>query len=210
MNYYIDFDGTLYETSKLTKTMLEKIADVISLNSQKDKREILEEMNYNFDSTNGNIYTLAENIAEEFAVNKDVVIEEVKNVLRNGQRFVFEDSQRFLEKIKSNSDNKIILLTFLPKTNQEYQLEKVNGSGLAKYFDTLIFTSELKYTLDLEYNKGIFIDDNPRDLKGLYIMNPLRVIRIRRPENKYSKIELNMENLEEYTSFDEINIDFNK
>ena len=210
MNYYIDFDNTLYETAGLTKSMLEKLAEVISVNSQKDIKIIMEDINSSFDSTNGNIYMLAEEMADKYSVDRNLVINIIKGIIRDGQKFVFDDSKRFLEKIKADSNNKVILLTFLPKANQEYQLEKITGSGLAKYFDTLIFTSELKYTLDLNYEKGIFIDDNPRDLKGLNIMNPKRLIRIKRLENKYSAIDMELENLEEYTSFDDINIDFNK
>ena len=56
MNYYIDFDNTLYETAKLTVKMLDEIATFISKNCGKNKNEILNELTDAFDSTKGNIF----------------------------------------------------------------------------------------------------------------------------------------------------------
>lgn len=205
MNYYIDFDNTLFETAKLTESMLRCIADLISINNE----EILNEVKSTFDSSNDNIFTHAEKLANKYNIDSKLVINNVNNIIDNCKQFVYEDSERFLDKLKKE-ENKIILLTFIPKTNQEYQLKKIKGSGLAKYFDIMILTAELKYTLDLNYENGVFIDDNPKDLEGLNSMNPLRLIRMRRQNNKRSKIEMNIENMEEYDTFDKISLDFDK
>ena len=209
MKYFIDFDNTLYETAKLTESMVTRIAELISDSGQYKKEQILEDVKTNFDHTNDNIYSYAEKMAIKYNADINYVVDGVKNVVQNGGKFVFEDAKKFLEKLKEQKQT-INLLTYIPNSNQEYQLQKINGSGLSKYFDSIIITSKLKYTLEINYENAIFIDDSPRDLEGLNSMNPLRLIRIRKPNNKRSKIDMEIENMEEYTSFDDISLDFNK
>ena len=86
----------------------------------------------------------------------------------------------------------------------EYQSLKIAGSGLSNYFDALYITADKKFELDLDYTNGIFIDDNPEDLIGLYSNNPKRLIRLRRKENKYSVQDLKYIKIEEYSDFSEI------
>ena len=47
-------------------------------------------------------------------------------------------------------------------------MKKLMGSGITSYFDGIIITAEYKFLLDIDYTNGIFIDDDPRDLNGLY------------------------------------------
>jgi hypothetical protein len=97
------------------------------------------------------------------------------------------------------------MLTYTTQNSIEYQLQKVNSSGLAKYFDNIFVVSTPKWQLDLDYKKGIFIDDNPTDLAGLFENNPLDIIRIRRANNKYSKTEIpNGIKIKEYSDFSQI------
>lgn len=86
-------------------------------------------------------------------------------------------------------------------------MKKLLGSGLMQYFDGIIITSEYKFLLDLKYENGIFIDDDPRDLNGLFEKNAIQVIRIRKPNNKRSKIDINNSQIKEYESFDDIAVE---
>ena len=205
MNYYFDFDNTLYETAKLTKKMKETIVDVIYDYIKIDKEELFKYADENFNSTLDNIFSFAEKMANFYEVDSNEIMVRLDKVINNGKENVFEDVERFLKKLKDNG-NKLYILTYVTKINQEYQLKKIVGSKIADYFDSIIVTTDLKYTLDLDYNKGVFIDDDPRDLTGLYSMNPIRLIRIRKPNNKRSKIDMDNKDIEEYTSFDDINI----
>ena len=207
MNYYIDFDNTLYETAKLTSHMLNAIGESISIKCTKDKENIIKYAKENFNSTTDNIFTFAKKMADLYNVDSNYIVNEVKEVVKNGERFVFEDAKRFLIRLREKN-HKIFLLTFLPKTNQEYQMLKVSGSNIAQYFDGIIMTTELKFKLDINYENGIFIDDDPRDLNGLFENNPIKVIRIRKPNNKRSKIDIDNKEIEEYESFDYVNVDF--
>lgn len=205
MNYYIDFDNTLYETAKLTELMLDKIVNSISELIGKEKKDI-EFIKDEFNSTKGNIYFFAEEMAQKFNTNSEKVLEEVKNVINNGEDLTFEDARRFLKKLKEKG-HRIIMLTYIPnKDNMGFQEEKIKGSGIEKYFDDIIITSEYKFTLDIDYKNGIFIDDDPRDLNGLYEKKPMKVIRIRKKNNKRSTIDIDNKDIEEYISFDNIEI----
>lgn len=206
MNYYIDFDNTLYETTKLTKAMMTSIAKTISENSNFKFDEIIEDIESNFNSTYGNIFEYGRIMAEKYNVDSSNVIKNINEVIFNGNVYVFEDSKRFLKKLKEGNHT-INILTYIAKGNQEYQLKKLFGSGISNNIDRIIVTSDLKYTLDIDYKNGIFIDDNPRDLKGLYEQNPQKVIRMRRKNNKYYSKEIENINIEEYSSFDDIIID---
>jgi FMN phosphatase YigB (HAD superfamily) len=205
MNYYIDFDNTLYETAKLTSLMLEAISKTISEEKKLDFKEILEEAKSNFNSTVDNIFSFGEKMAQKYDANKQEIILNINSVIDNGKNIVFEDAKRFLDRIRENGD-KAIILTYIAKGNQEYQLKKIIGSGLANKVDEIFITSELKYTLDLDYKNGIFIDDDPRDLNGLFEQNPIKVIRIRKPNNKRSKIDIDNKEIEEYESFDDFKL----
>ena len=216
MNIYIDFDNTLYETAKLTEHMLNNITNVILLNPTNqsvvesivgsyDSDDVLGYVKANFDSTNDNIFTYGKSLADKFDCDKDDVVNAINNAINNGRDIVFPDARMFLMKLKEEG-HKIFILTFLPKTNQEYQMQKICGSGLASFFDGIIMSTEYKFNLDINYSEGIFIDDDPRDLKGLLEKNPIRVIRIRKPNNKRSKIDINNSQIEEYTTFADIEV----
>ena len=203
MNYYIDFDNTLFETAKLTEKMLTTIATVISDETKIDFNEAIQDVKENFNSSFDNIFSYACKVSKKYNINSDEIINKININIENCEDLVFEDVKRFLEKIKVK-ENKIILLTFTAEGNQDYQLKKIHSSGLTKYFDIMIITTKPKYELDINYENGIFIDDNVNDLQGIYEKNPIKAIRIRRKNNKHSKKELNNSNIEEYESFDEI------
>lgn len=205
MNYYIDFDNTLYETAKLTNKMLTNITDVISLKTGEKYESIFEYVKNNFDSTNDNIFTYGQKLAEKYGVDNEDIANAINNAINKGKDYIFPDARMFLIKLKELG-HKVYILTYLPKTNQEYQMKKINGSGIAKFFDGIIMTTEYKFNLDINYEKGIFIDDDPRDLNGLLEKNPIRVIRIRKENNKRSKIDMNNPLIEEYKDFGDIEI----
>lgn len=205
MNYYFDLDNTLYETANLTKDMLRTISTNI-VEKQDISYEIVEkDVNDNFNSTNDNILEYARKVAINYEVDEDFVIGAVKNVIANGEKYVFKDAIPFLEKLRETTANKLFLLTYVSKGNQDYQQLKILGSKLAKYFDGIFIVTEHKFELDLDYTNGIFFDDSPRDLNGLYEKHPQRLIRIRKPNNKRSAIDIDID-IEEYDDFSKISI----
>lgn len=191
MNYYIDFDCTLYDTDALTKAMLVCVAKNISENDVNIPfNEAYSEAESMFNSNNiYNIFTLCEHFSNKYNISSEKLISEINLVIDNGEKFVYDDSVEFLNNLKTNLNN-ITLLTFSPKERLDYQKQKVKGSGLMKFFDNIIFTTEPKWQLDIDYRNGVFIDNNPTDLLNLYNTNPIEVIRVRRITDKYTLQDL--------------------
>lgn len=196
MNYYIDFDNTLYNTPLLLQKMMKTIYDCIDNMEESDKDKL-----YN-SKTIDDINHIINDFSKKYGVNNNNIIHEVHNVISNGSSMVFPDSIPFIENLQKN--NNLFLLSYA-NNNLKYQTAKILGSNLLQYFDGTYITCKPKYDLDIDYSNGIFIDDNPRDLEGLYSKNPIKLIRLRRKENKYSSIDLSFK-IEEYTKFDEIKI----
>lgn len=200
MNYYLDFDNTLYETSRLSKDMLNGLADEISIKTKKNKIDILDELKSMFNRENiYNIYKLAKYFAKKYNIEESVLIDKVEGIILDGKKYVYNDVISFLKELKEKN-NIINVLTYVAKEDLSYQLTKIKGSGLSEYFDNIIISSSLKFNLDLKYEEGIFFDDNPRDLLGLASKNPKILVRVRRDENKHNKQELDIENLIECKS----------
>lgn len=209
MNFYIDFDNTMYETSRLSKDMLMEISNaIVSKHSEKNIDETYIEVKKMFNRENiYNIYNLARFFAEKYNFDSKEIISSIENIILDGKKYVFEDTINFLKKVKEGGNN-LNILTYVSREDLSYQLSKIKGSGLSEYFDNIFIVSNNKFDLELKYEEGIFVDDSPKDLMGLASKNVKKLIRIRRKSNKYSKEEVNIENMIEYESFNEIDLSF--
>ena len=200
MNYYLDFDNTLYETSRLSNDMLKGLAYEISKKTSISENDIFDELKSMFNRENiYNIYKLAKYFAKKYNIEESVLIDKVEGIILDGKKYVYNDVISFLKELKEKN-NIINVLTYVAKEDLSYQLTKIKGSGLSEYFDNIIISSSLKFNLDLKYEEGIFFDDNPRDLLGLASKNPKILVRVRRDENKHNKQALDIENLIECKS----------
>jgi len=208
MKYYIDFDSTLYNTSGLVDAMLKALAEAINKqNKSLNTNDMyLEEKNMLKSKKLYNINEPCEYFADKYNLVVTPLINEVEKVVNNSESFVYPDTIEFLQKLKKDNHT-INLITYTAKQGIEYQVQKIQGSGLIKYFDNIIVTSTPKWDLDLDYTTGIFIDDNPDNLVGLYSKNPQNLIRIKREGNKYSAKSMPENiNIPEYTDFSQIKI----
>jgi len=207
MNFYIDFDNTLFETSRLSKDMVMEISkSICDKYSEKDIDDAYEEVKAMFNRENiYNIYNLARFFAEKYKLDAEKMIQHIEDIISNGEEYVYKDTTPFLKLLKKDG-NTINILTYVAQEDLSYQLSKIKGSGLSKYFDNIFIVSKNKFDLDLKYEEGIFIDDSPKDLKGLATKNVKKLIRIRRESNKYSKEDVKIESMVEYKSFDEIDL----
>ena len=195
MNYYLDFDNTLYETSRLSNDMLKGLAYEISKKTSISENDIFDELKSMFNRENiYNIYKLAKFFAKKYNIEESILIDKVEDIILDGKKYVYDDVISFLKELKEK--NHIInVLTYVAKEDLSYQLTKIKGSGLSEYFDNIIISSSLKFNLDLKYEEGIFFFDSPKDLLGLASRNPKILVRVRRENNKYSKQELDIKNL---------------
>ena len=96
MNFFIDFDHTLYNTPLLTEDMLKALASYISKESNKD---------YN------NIYKLIEYFANQYNYNIEDATKIVNEVISNGKQYLFSDSIPFLKALKAQN-HKVYILSY--------------------------------------------------------------------------------------------------
>lgn len=187
MNYFIDFDCTLFDTDALTKAMLVCVAkNISSQHSSIDFDSALKEAESLFNPENiYNIFELCKHLSKKYNTSLSTLLKEIGDILDNCEKYVYDDSVQFLELLKSKNHN-LTLLTFAHAGALDYQKQKVAGSGLTKYFDNIIVTIKPKWELDIDYTNGVFIDNNPTDVVNLYNTNPLGVIRVRRITDKYT------------------------
>ena len=203
MNYYIDFDSTLYDTSKISTIISESIITSILEQKIVDKNKLLEECKTQINTT-PSIYDLPKYFSDKYNLEPLPILNNLKNSIINSENLVFPDVKPFLEKLKSHN-HKLYILTFA-KHSLQFQMDKLTGSKLLGLFNGVFITSTPKYELDINYSNGIFIDDNPEDLLGLYKQNPIEVIRINRINSKYSQKSLENNNIKEYMDFTQVPI----
>ena len=203
---YIDFDSTLYNTDKMrgfnqtlekglckyTKLSLEEAADEIqSVSNKMTKRKI---------------YDICKILEEKFELKKDCLRKRIEKYVEKGESLMFDDAIPFLQRLAQHGHN-INILTY---TNREfdYQMAKLQGSKILGFVDNIIMCSDHKGELGLDYQNGIFIDDNPRELENLFDagVSEDRLIRVRRKGAGYSAIEISSFNPQEVFSLNEIDI----
>lgn len=198
MNYYIDFDETLYKTTLLKEEMLSCIAKTVCEKNNKIKLiDMFAEAKSLFCKEKiYDIFELGKYIANKYSVDADEILNKVNQIIDNGERFVYDDSVAFLKKLK-NEGNNVYLLSYCAQSNTKFQEQKIVGSGLTHYFDKIYITKKPKYEIDIDYKNGIFIDDNPNDIDGLCKHNPIKVIRIKRKYNRYNEVPVNQKQITE-------------
>ena len=190
MNFFIDFDHTLYNTPLLTNDMLNALAAYICQTTNKNQENIFQLLKDKFKRGTNNIYDiykLIEYFENEYKYDINTATEIVNKVISNGQSYLFEDSIPFLKSLKKDN-HKIYILSY--NENEVYfQAIKIAGSGLLPYVDGIFPTTSIKGDIPLDFSKCIFIDDKPKDLISIYNNKPYKIFRIRRKNDTYSEIE---------------------
>lgn len=188
MKIYLDFDGTLFNTDKFYQDYLNLFQEY-GLDEDLINNIKLEL----FKTTKFNLDILTNYLVKEYNLDNNILLK-VNNLYNSS--YVFKDVIPFLEKYKNLEIN---LLTY---GEYNYQLKKIDGSNLKKYFKDIIITDKDKSKLNLDYQNNLFIDNNPTEIKK-FLEVTKNVIRIRREEDKYSKLNSNSK---EYKSLLEIEL----
>ena len=205
MNYYIDFDYTLYNTGNFVNDMIETLALYITKAKKSiNKIEAVKQIDQKFNKEKiYNIFSVCEYLGDLYKVNDDELKSLARKVLRRGEKYIYEDVLEFLEYLKPNNILNILTAASNADT-MEYQSLKVSGSKITKYFDNIIITTQPKNELNLDYSNGIFIDDNPDIINVLSTTNAKKIIHIKRPGGKYSNEKIDNLDIEECESLLEI------
>lgn len=174
---YIDFDSTLFNSN----LFLEHLNDV--LNSCQVNMAIYDDYKIKMKQTGYNPINILQQMENAYPFQKDVY-EKIDNLLRNSNKYLYEDVLPFLLWLKEKKI-KIVLLT---KGNREFQLKKIEYTGILDYLDEIITTLNEKGDLNIDYQHSIFIDDNPQEIDSLLEKNCYKIIRIKRSNCKYNNI----------------------
>ena len=102
MNYYIDFDSTLYDTSKISTIISESIITSILEQKIVDKNKLLEECKTQINTT-PSIYDLPKYFSDKYNLEPLPILNNLKNSIINSENLVFPDVKPFLAKLKSHN-----------------------------------------------------------------------------------------------------------
>ena len=205
MNYFVDFDHTLYNTPLLTKDMLNTLANYISKISSDNFEHILNTLTSKFKRGKNNVFDIYQLIAyfsqNKYDYNPNEATSIVNNIIFNGQKYLFEDAVSFLQYLKKQG-HKVYILSY-NESKVYFQTVKIAGSGLLDFVDGIMSIITLKGNMPFNFKNCIFIDDKPRDLISIYEKNPYAIYRIRRPNDTYSDLETNLP-IPEFASLTEL------
>lgn len=176
---YIDFDGTLYNSDNFYNGFIEICS---KYNIKKEKVKEIE--NDIFNNKNlFNVDILSQKIFEYYQLPISFLYN-VEALYKKPN--LFSDTIPSLEQLIKSSKYELYILTH---GNRKYQLKKITSSKIDKYIKEIIVTTGSKIDLDgINYQESIFIDNNPFQIKQLIAAKAKKVIRIRRHQDKYSKI----------------------
>ena len=188
MNFYIDFDHTLYNTAELIEDLINVIAKYILENGdfeqfsihfkeifpnleqiiiEKNLESITNVLRDNFKrpeetylKIDYNIYALSKTFCNLFSCNNDDIKKKIDSIIENGNKYLFSDSIRFLKSLKKQGFNVYILSH--EKNDLNFQNLKICGSGL--------FSEEFINGIILSKISKAFLDENSlNDPSKVYI-----------------------------------------
>lgn len=199
MKFYIDFDHTIFNSMKFNEERY-KILQKYGINIEEQiklEKQITQDSGKLID-----LDYVYSKISDKYNLQKKEILGELHQIIDNCYKYLYNDTIEFLKYLKQRG-NEVYLLTW---GNKKYQEQKVMASKIKEYFDGIIITEDFKFDIDIDYKNGIFIDDNPRDLEGLYKKDPVEVIRIKRDNARYSSKPLNIAEIREFKSLKELQV----
>ncbi len=176
MKVYVDFDRTLFDCEKF-------LGDLYTLiNKYGIDKSLFKECQNQCIKDGFNPYTILDLVKKEHQFD-DKLYEDIDNLIKKTNEYLFSDAITFLKYLKDHN-YEVILLT---KGNISYQNDKVHYANIESYYDKLIVTMQHKGELDLDY-QGVFVDDNPHEIKSILKRKVTKVIYLKRENAKYNKI----------------------
>ena len=176
MNFYIDFDHTLYKTNELISDLICFNANYIlengdfesfsmrfkklfpnlePINIEKNLSSIIQVLKDNFkrpEETNlkidYSIFTLSTTFGKLFCCDCEDMKKHIYEILSNGKKYLYDDSVPFLNSLKVNG-HKVYILSH-ERYDLNFQKSKILGSGIfsPQLIDGIILSKISKASLD--------------------------------------------------------------
>lgn len=138
----IDFDDTLFDTAALKADLLALFAR-FGVSTEK----FWETYKISYTQNNLASYNLwghIDIVCQQFSnLDKKLLLAEAKEILSNSERHLISGAEDFLNEL----NNFVVPLILLSLGDAEWQKEKVDGVGAAKFFQEVIFTGHNKIEL---------------------------------------------------------------
>lgn len=159
---FLDFDGTLFETTLLKEKMFQVCRD---FNFNDD--EILDK--YRLETADG-LFS-PDGFLKRFEGEKDfnypVAYKKIQDQIEKSSLFLFPDTISFLSKL----DRTKFEINLMTLGDDNFQRSKVSFSKIEPYFDNLYFVSQNKWEIMNKFvgvdEKFIFIDDREDTIKKI-------------------------------------------
>lgn len=204
---YIDFDSTLFDTTKFRQISKEIIGqEICKLKKDVSLIDVADEIQEMVKAKRfSGFFEMCNFFEDKHNLKHDCIKLKIEEFMKNTENLLYPDSILFLENLKKLG-YEVNILTYTSKNSYDYQMKKLAGSNITKFVDNIIICSGNKGELGLDYENAIFIDDNPRALKSLHGAGVCqgRLIRMKRINAGYSSEVVHIEDLVEVTSFEEI------
>lgn len=172
MKLYFDFDGTLFNTALFYENFVNLLKDYgVSESLVVDVRKKLFTMS---------IFSVNKLVSKIVGDNNldESIYKKVDDLYKNN--YVYEDCVSFLKKVSGKFE--LILLTY---GDMEYQKKKIECSGLSSYFNKIIITEKNKALEDVDYERGIFIDNSVKELNDFKSCGAKYLFRIKRMNDSH-------------------------
>ncbi|MCK5459935.1 threonylcarbamoyl-AMP synthase [Candidatus Parcubacteria bacterium] len=221
--FFIDFDDTLFNTKKFKKDLIK----IFSKNNINTKQ--FAESYYDYPLKKGSRLCKYDpehqikKLSEKYKIDKIKLKNDIDEFTSDTSKFLFKDTLAFLQKLKKEKNNRLILISF-GKT--KFQRKKILNSGIRKFFHEIIITDKKKIDLIKKHKKTAaadylyFLEDHPKQLN--YAKNKIRqqiksnscfkkffIIRVKHNDGRYSKIKTESD-FYEIKKINEFFSDFNK
>lgn len=169
MNIYIDFDETLFDTSRFYNDFI-NLCKSYNINESKV---------YNLRNKCNTLFSLdklALDIKNKYNLDASF-IDEVNKLYSS--KYLYDDVIPFLKKYYK--ENNLYILSY---GENNYQLKKINCCNFTKYFKNIIITTN-KGKENIDYENSLFIDNNPKEIENLSKASATKIIRIKRKDDSH-------------------------
>ena len=164
MNYYFNFDKTLFNNSELTERMIKIISETIAekLGNTNLYSSLYNECKSIYNS-NPDINELINQISNSYGIDKVKLKSDLELIIKNSKDLVYNHSIPTLEKLKKQGHRIFFLSNCVDSL--ENQLLKFKASDLLQYASATIATNQDTPQVDLDTSKEnvIFIEDENKN-----------------------------------------------